>query len=132
MLKKLFILYLLLFSYTIVVGHSIIPHDHFEDLFHIPHDHHAHGGNHHQHHFQFSHSVNLHVADEKQSSIVTVHCFSTGLKIGQSDDFVTIQLYLRPPLLFSATTGFYHYLLKAPVPIGFPVLSDRAPPVHLA
>ena len=131
MLKKLFILYLLLFSYTIVVGHSIIPHDHFEDLLHIPHDHHAHGGNHHQHHFPFSHSVNLHVADEKQS-IVTVHLVSSGLKIVHPDVSLAIQLYIRPPFIVSSTTRFYHYLLKAPIPIGFPVLSDRAPPVHLA
>lgn len=127
MLKKLFILYLLIFSYTIVVGHSIIPHDHFEDLLHIPHDHHAHGGDHHEHHFPFSHSVNLHLADEKQS-IVTTHCYTSGLKLVHSDDFLTIPRYSRPPLIFSRSAGFYHYRSEAPVPITTRSISDRAPP----
>ena len=131
MLKKLFILYLLLFSYTIVVGHNIIPHDHFEDLLNIPHDHLTQGGNHHEHHFPFSHSITLHITDEKQS-IVTIHCFNSGLKTYYSDDFVAILFKYRPPLIFSSSSGLFHYLSEASIQISSPLLSDRAPPSLLA
>ena len=73
MSKKNIILSLLLCVYTLVLGHNIIPHGHFDEIFSTVH-HHDNDAPHNSHHdskndhnFPFSHSATLHITLDKQN-----------------------------------------------------------------
>ena len=106
MLKKNLILCLLIFFYTIVLGHSAIPHGHFDEFFHTEQDHDSqeHSDNNH-HHFLFSHSISLHVVIEKKT-IFSAHSIKTSPKNTQP-----ILLFYLPALCqLSLCSGSFYFL----------------------
>ncbi len=130
MLKRIFVISLLIFSYTLVLGHSAIPHGHFDDIFSTAHHNDTHNKSHHEHHYPFSHSVTLHVAIEKQS-LISVHSVKSILKKAPANSFYCIENDIQPPVILSFyTIPFFSYSpLINQVCSGS--LSNRGPPVFM-
>jgi hypothetical protein len=82
MLKKYFIISLLLVAYTIVLGHSIIPHHHHDDDHETEQSSH-HQNNHHEDHGDQDHEENAGLARDFENYI---HSGSTG-DLHQQPDF---------------------------------------------
>ena len=130
MLKRFFIISLLIFSYTIVLGHSAIPHGHFDDLFSTAHHNDTHNENHQDHHYPFSHSVTLHVAIEKQT-LISVHSVKSVLKKVSLNDFYCIESGIQPPLIFSFSTIRFNRYLPPINQVCSGTLLNRGPPVFM-
>jgi len=130
MLKRILIISLLIFSYTIVLGHSAIPHGHFDDLFSTAHHSDTHNENHHDHHYPFSHSVTLHVAIEKQT-LISVHSVKSVLKKIPFNNFYCIESGCQSPIIFSFYTipsNPYSPLINQ---VCSGTLLNRGPPVFI-
>lgn len=127
MLKRIFIISLLIFSYTIVLGHNSIAHGHFEDLFSTTDHNDNHNNSHHDHHYPFSHSVTLHVAIEKQS-LNSVHSVKSVLKKVSLNNFYCIEGAFQPLIISSFSTILYHRYFTFETQFYSSSLSDRGPP----
>jgi len=130
MLKRIFIISLLIFSYTIVLGHNAIPHGHFDDLFSTAHHNDTHNKDHHDHHYPFSHSVTLHVAIEKQS-FIAVHSVKSVLKKVPLNHFYCIESGIQPPIIFSFSTIRFNRYLPLLNQVYSGLLLNRGPPVFM-
>lgn len=127
MLKRNLILYFLIFFYAIVLGHSAIPHGHFDELFHAEHEHDSQEHNDHDHHFLFSHSISLHVAIEKQA-IFSAYPFKSTTKNAQLDS-----LFYHPAVfgLYGFKSPFIllrFFKSKSPILVWFNSIANRGPP----
>ena len=130
MLKRIFIISLLIFSYTIVLGHNAIPHGHFDDLFSTAHHNDTHNNSDHDHHYPFSHSVKLHVAIEKQS-LISVHSVKSILKKAPLNSSYCIESGIQPPIIFSFSTILFNCYLPFANHVCSGSLSNRGPPVFM-
>lgn len=137
MSKKHFILSLLLFAYTIVLGHNIVPHGHFDDIFSTEHhhdsnDHHdSHHDSDHEHNYPFSHSVTLHVAIEKQS-VFTSHSVKCLLKKVPLGNDLNSPVNFQPLNDFSFSALIFYDYAHPPVHVCSSSFSNRPPPIILA
>ncbi len=130
MLKRVLIISLLIFSYTIVLGHNAIPHGHFDDLFSTAHHNDTHNKNHHDHHYPFSHSVTLHVAIEKQT-LISVHSVKSILKKAPLNSFYCIENVIQTPVIFSFSTIIFIRYQPIINQVCSGSLSNRGPPVFM-
>ena len=130
MLRRFLIISLLIFSYTIVLGHSAIPHGHFDDLFSTTHHNDTHNKNHHEHHYPFSHSVTLHVAIEKQT-LISVHSVKSVIKKVPLNNFYCIESDIQPPIFFSFSTILFNRYLPIVSQVCSGSLSTRGPPLFM-
>jgi hypothetical protein len=130
MLNRIFIVSLLIFSYTIVLGHNSIPHGHFDDLFSTAHPTDSHNSSDHDHHYPFSHSVTLHVALEKQT-LISVHSVKCGLKKTPLCNFSCGVFGIQPPIIFFFSIKVFDRSKSFPNQFFAGTFSGRAPPVFM-
>lgn len=127
MRKKNLILFILLFFYATVLGHSAILHGHFDEFLHAEHDHDSneHGGQ--ENHFLFSHSISMHVVIEKQS-IFSVH----SLKISTNNTQPNLLFYLPALCKLSLYSGSFYFLKycnsESTTSVWYNSLINRGPP----
>jgi hypothetical protein len=127
MSKKNFIVFLFLFSYTISLCHSAIPHGHFDDLFSNRHQQEEHHDADQNHNFPFSHCVTLHVAIEKQI-VSTNHSSKTIIKkISLNNLYCSPDTY-QPKLLYSSCLKYFSLYTQPASKVCRSSFSDRAPP----
>jgi hypothetical protein len=137
MLRKNLILSLLLFAYTIVLGHNIIPHGHFDDIFTTEHhhdsdDHHdSHHDSDHEHNYPFSHSVTLHVAIEKQT-VFTSHSVKYLLKKVPFGSILNSLVNFQPLQDFSISALIFYDYAHPPIHVCSSSFSNRPPPFIIA
>lgn len=137
MSKKHFILSFLLFAYTIVLGHNIVPHGHFDDF--LSSEHHHESDNHedshqhseHQHDYPFSHSVTLHVAIEKQT-VFTSHSVKSLLKKTTSNNIFYSTFNSQPFLFISYSSFIFYEYLHPRIHVCSSSFSIRPPPFIIA
>lgn len=130
MLKRIFIISLLIFSYTIVLGHNAIPHGHFDDLFSTAHHNDTHNESHHEHHYPFSHSVTLHVAIEKQS-LISVHSVKSVIKKAPSNIFYCIENVFQPLIISTFSSELFIRYLLSPTQVCSGLIFNRGPPAFM-
>lgn len=137
MSKKHFILSLLLFAYTIVLGHNIVPHGHFDDIFTTEHHHDSndhqdsHHDSDHEHNYPFSHSVTLHVTIEKQT-IFASHSVKCILKKVPMGNILNSPVNFQPLQDFSFTVLIFYDYAYPPIHLCSSSFSNRPPPIILA
>ena len=131
MLKKILIFSLLIFSYTIVLGHCAIPHEHFDDLFTSDHHQDSHKNNDTHHHSPFSHSITLHVVFEEQTAFTT-HSVLSLIKKTLSNNLYCIPVVVQPLLGTSFLSLLFNCCTLSPEQLCSISISNRGPPVLVA
>lgn len=131
MLKKNLILSLLIFAYTIVLGHSAIPHEHFDDLFTSDQHQDSHKNNNNNHHSPFSHSIILHVVIDEQTAF-TAHSVLNLIKKTLSNNLYCIPVVVQPLLGTSFLSLLFNCCTLTPEQLCSTSISNRGPPVLLA
>ena len=130
--KKLIISFLL-FVYTGVLAHAIVPHGHFDDLFQSEHqkeDQDQHDNDHHKD-FPFEHSTTFHVLLDKQS-IWSVNSLKSFFKKSVSaNPGITADKQFQICIFNGITAVYYHYIFYLSQVIS-QSLSTRAPPESAA
>ncbi len=130
MQKRKYIISFLLFAYLIVLGHAIVPHGHFDDLFSSEHHKTTHNNSDHDHDFPISHSVTLHVALEKQL-VVTSHFIKNITKKAPSNNLYCIPGIFQPLFITSFSSIQYKRYSASPAQVGIASFSNRGPPVDV-
>ena len=132
MVKKTFILILMAIAYMIVMGHEVIPHEHFDDDF-IKEHHHADNMNDDDHHHEsqhllFSHSY-LIFHNSKEKEIVFVSSandlkidFISFIAFVSSHLFEIVPLDTSPPVFSDISHTIASAYIKSS--------GNRAPPAH--
>ena len=130
MSKKHYILSFLLFTYAIVLGHSVVPHGHFDDLFTTEHNHDSHNDHEsdHKHNYPFSHSVTLHVAIEKQT-VFNAHSAKNTIKKASISNIGFIPIPFKPPILPYFSVIEFNYCTQPLIQVCSNSFLGRAPPV---
>lgn len=131
MLKRDFIFSLLLFSYTIVLGHSVIPHRHLNVLISTGHNQDSHKNRGHNHNYPFSHCPTLHEAIEKQLLVKSYSAKNIIKKASSNNQYCIFDFF--QPIIFSSFSSINLNCYTQPsIRVCRVSFSNRAPPGFFA
>ena len=131
MSKKHYIFSFLLFVYAIVLGHSAIPHGHFDDLFSSKQHDDAHKDSDHKHNYPFSHCPSFHASIEKPT-LVKSHSLKNVIKKVSSNNIYFIPVSFKPPILHSFLLIKLNCYNQPPIKVCSTSIPSRAPPTSMS